>query len=259
MNNVKPKKYLGQHFLIDNNIAKKISNTLDYKNYDNVIEIGPGMGILTKEIIKKKIPFVVEIDKESVKFLKIHFPELKNKIYNEDFLKFDLKKVFIGQFAVIGNFPYNISTQIVFKVIENRNQIPFFSGMFQKEVAERICEPPGSKKYGIISVLSQLFYTTDYFFSVSPNVFYPPPKVYSGVIKMKRKENFNLECNEDLLIKIVKTSFQQRRKTIRNSLKSLSLPKNLLEDGIFDLRPESLSWQDFVKLTKMIENVKLSN
>ena len=259
MNNVKPKKYLGQHFLIDHNIAKKISNTLDYKNYDNVIEIGPGKGILTKEIIKKKIPFVVEIDKESVKFLKIHFPELKNKIYNEDFLKFDLKKVLIGQFAVIGNFPYNISTQIVFKVIENRNQIPFFSGMFQKEVAERICEPPGSKKYGIISVLSQLFYTTDYLFSVSPNVFYPPPKVYSGVIKMKRKENFNLECNEDLLIKIVKTSFQQRRKTIRNSLKSLSLTKNLLEDSIFDLRPESLSWQDFVKLTKMIENVKLSN
>tara|TARA_B100001057_G_scaffold262350_1_gene262585 strand:- start:6291 stop:7070 length:780 start_codon:yes stop_codon:yes gene_type:complete len=259
MNNVKPKKYLGQHFLIDHNIAKKISNTLDYKNYDNVIEIGPGKGILTKEIIKKKIPFVVEIDKESVKFLKIHFPELKNKIYNEDFLKFDLKKVFIGQFAVIGNFPYNISTQIVFKVIENRNQIPFFSGMFQKEVAERICEPPGSKKYGIISVLSQLFYTTDYLFSVSPNVFYPPPKVYSGVITMKRKENFNLECNEDLLIKIVKTSFQQRRKTIRNSLKSLSLTKNLLEDSIFDLRPESLSWQDFVKLTKMIENVKLSN
>ena len=191
--------------------------------------------------------------------MKIHFPELKNKIYNDDFLKFDLKKVFIGQFAVIGNFPYNISTQIVFKVIENRNQIPFFSGMFQKEVAERICESPGSKKYGIISVLSQLFYSNDYLFSVSPNVFYPPPKVYSAVIKMKRKENFNLECNEDLLIKIVKTSFQQRRKTIRNSLKSLSLPKNLLEDSIFELRPESLSWQDFVKLTKMIENVKLSN
>jgi len=259
MNNVKPKKYLGQHFLIDHNIAKKISDTLDYKNYDDVIEIGPGKGILTKEIIKKKIPFVVEIDKESVEFLKMHFPVLKNKIYNEDFLKFDLKKVFISQFAVIGNFPYNISTQIVFKVLENRNQIPFFSGMFQKEVAERICESPGSKKYGIISVLSQLFYTTHYLFSVSPKVFYPPPKVFSGVIKMKRKENFNLECNEDLLIKIVKTSFQQRRKTIRNSLKSLSLPKNLLEDSIFDLRPESLSWQDFVKLTKMIENVKLSN
>ena len=259
MNNVKPKKHLGQHFLIDHNIAKKISDTLDYKNYDDVIEIGPGKGILTKEIIKKKIPFVVEIDKESVEFLKMHFPVLKNKIYNEDFLKFDLKKVFISQFAVIGNFPYNISTQIVFKVIENRNQIPFFSGMFQKEVAERICESPGSKKYGIISDLSQLFYTTHYLFSVSPKVFYPPPKVFSGVIKMKRKENFNLECNEDLLIKIVKTSFQQRRKTIRNSLKSLSLPKNLLEDSIFDLRPESLSWQDFVKLTKMIENVKLSN
>ena len=259
MNNVKPKKYLGQHFLTDHNIAKKISDTLDFKKYDDVIEVGPGKGILTKEIIKKKIPFVIEIDKESVKYLKINFPELKNRIYNKDFLKFNLKKVFTSQIAIIGNYPYNISTQIVFKVIENRNQIPFFSGMFQKEVAERICEPPGSKKYGIISVLSQLFYTTDYLFSVSPNVFYPPPKVYSGVIKMKRKENFNLECNEDLLIKIVKTSFQQRRKTIRNSLKSLSLPKNLLEDSIFDLRPESLSWQDFVKLTKMIENVKLSN
>lgn len=259
MKNVKPKKYLGQHFLIDNNIAKKISDTLDFKNYNEVLEIGPGKGILTKEIIKKTKPFVVEIDPESVEYIKINFPELKNKIYNQDFLKLDLHKVFKTQFAVIGNFPYNISSQIVFKVIENRNQIPFFSGMFQKEVAQRICESSGSKKYGIISVLSQLFYDTNYLFSVSPRVFYPSPKVYSGVIKMTRKENFKLQCNENLLIKIVKISFQQRRKTLRNSLKSFYLPKNLIEDTIFDLRPESLKWQDFVKLTKMIENVKLSH
>ncbi len=258
MKNVKPKKNLGQHFLIDNNIAKKISDTLDFKNYNEVLEIGPGKGILTKEIIKKTKPVVVEIDSESVKYLKINFPELNNKIYNQDFLKLDLHKVFKAQFAVIGNFPYNISSQIVFKVIENRNQIPFFSGMFQKEVAQRICESSGSKKYGIISVLSQLFYDTDYLFSVSPKVFYPSPKVYSGVIKMTRKENFNLQCDENLLIKIVKISFQQRRKTLRNSLKSLYLPRNLLEDSIFDMRPESLTWKDFVKLTKMIENVKLS-
>ena len=259
MKNVKPKKSLGQHFLIDNNIAKKISNTLDFKNYNEVLEIGPGKGILTKEIIKKTKLVVVEIDPESVKYLKINFPELNNKIYNQDFLKLDLHKVFKGQFAVIGNFPYNISSQIVFKVIENRNQIPFFSGMFQKEVAQRICESSGSKKYGIISVLSQLFYNTNYLFSVSPKVFYPSPKVYSGVIKMTRKENFNLQCDENLLIKIVKISFQQRRKTLRNSLKSLYLPGNLVEDSIFDMRPESLTWQDFVKLTKMIENVKLSH
>ena len=259
MKNVKPKKHLGQHFLIDNNIAKKISDTLDFKNYNEVLEIGPGKGILTKEIIKKTKPFVVEIDPESAEYIKINFPELKNKIYNQDFLKLDLHKVFKTQLAVIGNFPYNISTQIVFKVIENRNQIHFFSGMFQKEVAQRICESSGSKKYGIISVLSQVFYNTNYLFSVSPKVFYPSPKVYSGVIKMTRKENFNLQCDESLLIKIVKISFQQRRKTLRNSLKSLYLTKNLVEDTIFDMRPESLTWQDFVKLTKMIENVKLSN
>ena len=259
MKNVKPKKKLGQHFLIDLNIAKKISETLKYENYNDVLEIGPGMGVLTKFILQKKIPYVVELDSESVQYLNDNFIELKDKIIAKDFLKLDLKNIFNKPFAVIGNFPYNISTQIVFKVIDNRNIIPFFSGMFQKEVAQRICEPSGSKKYGILSVLCQLFFVTDYLFSVSPNVFNPKPKVESGVIQMRRKKEFSLDCSEKLLFQIVKKSFQQRRKTLRNSLKTLSLPKNLTEDSIFDLRPESLNCEAFVILTKMIENVKLSN
>ena len=259
MKNVNPKKKLGQHFLIDLNIAKKISDTLKFENYKEVLEIGPGMGVLTKFILNKTTPHVVEIDPESVHYLRNQFVELKDKIIEEDFLKLNLKNIFDKPFAVIGNFPYNISTQIVFKVIENREIIPFFSGMFQKEVAQRICEPPGSRKYGILSVLCQLFYNTRYLFSVSSKVFKPRPKVESGVIEMHRKENISLDCDEKLLFKVVKTSFQQRRKTLRNSLKTFSLPKNIKEDGIFDLRPESLNTEAFVKLTKMIENVKLSN
>ena len=259
MKNVNPKKKLGQHFLIDLNIAKKISETLKFENYDEVLEIGPGMGILTRFILLKTTPYVVEIDSESVQYLNDNFIELKDNIIEEDFLKLDLKNFFNKPFAVIGNLPYNISSQIVFKIIENRKLIPFFSGMFQKEVAQRICEPSGSKKYGILSVLCQLFFITTYLFSVSPKVFNPKPKAESGVIQMRRKENFFLNCNEKLLFKIIKTSFQQRRKTLRNSLKTLSLPKNITEDSIFDLRPESLNCEAFVKLTKMIENVKLSN
>ena len=259
MKKIIPKKKLGQHFLTDLNIAKKISDTLNFENYNEVLEIGPGMGVLTSFILKKTIPYVIEIDSDSVKYLNDNFIELKNRIIEEDFLKLDLNTIFNKPFAVIGNFPYNISSQIVFKVIEYRKVIPFFSGMFQKEVAQRICEPSGSKKYGILSVLCQLFFNTKYLFSVSSNVFHPKPKVDSGVIQMHRKENFLLNCNEELLFKIIKISFQQRRKTLRNSLKTLSLPKNIAEDSIFDLRPESLNCEAFVKLTKMIENVKLSN
>jgi len=259
MKKIKPKKKLGQHFLTDLNIAKKISDTLKFENYNEVMEIGPGMGVLTSFILEKTIPYVIEIDSESVQYLNENFVKLKDRIIEEDFLKLDLNTIFNKPFAVIGNFPYNISSQIVFKVIENRAIIPFFSGMFQKEVAQRICEPSGSKKYGILSVLCQLFFTTTYLFSVSPKVFNPKPKVESGVIQMRRKENFFLDCNEKLLFRIIKTSFQQRRKTLRNSLKTLSLPKNITEDSIFDLRPESLNCEAFVKLTKMIENVKLSN
>tara|TARA_B110000444_G_scaffold67972_1_gene63931 strand:+ start:9630 stop:10412 length:783 start_codon:yes stop_codon:yes gene_type:complete len=259
MKEITPKKKLGQHFLIDLNIAEKISDTLRFENYKDVLEIGPGMGVLTKFILDKTTPYVVEIDPESVQYLRNQFAELKDKIIEEDFLKLNLKNIFVRPFAVIGNFPYNISTQIVFKVIENREIIPFFSGMFQKEVAQRICEPPGSRKYGILSVLCQLFFNTSYLFSVSSKVFKPIPKVESGVIEMHRKENILLDCDEKLLFKVVKTSFQQRRKTLRNSLKTFSLPKNIKEDSIFDLRPESLDTEAFVKLTKMIENVKLSN
>jgi len=256
---VTPKKKLGQHFLVDLNIAKKISETLKYKNYNDVLEIGPGMGVLTKFILQKTIPYVVELDLESVKYLRSKFPELKERIICDDFLKIDIKNLFKKPIAVIGNFPYNISSQIVFKVIENRDIIPFFSGMFQKEVAERICEPPGSKKYGIISVLCQIYFSTKFLFSVSSSVFNPKPKVSSAVIQMIRKEDLIIDFNQKLLFTIVKTSFQQRRKTLRNSLKKLSLPKVITEDSIFDVRPESLSCDTFVKLTKMIENVKLSN
>ena len=256
---VTPKKKLGQHFLVDLNIAKKISETLKYKNYNDVLEIGPGMGVLTKFILQKTIPYVVELDLESVKYLRSKFPELKERIICDDFLKIDIKTLFKKPIAVIGNFPYNISSQIVFKVIENRDIIPFFSGMFQKEVAERICEPPGSKKYGIISVLCQIYFSTKFLFSVSSSVFNPKPKVSSAVIQMIRKEDLIIDFNQKLLFTIVKTSFQQRRKTLRNSLKKLSLPKIITEDSIFDVRPESLSCDTFVKLTKMIENVKLSN
>ena len=256
---VTPKKKLGQHFLVDLNIAKKISETLKYKNYNDVLEIGPGMGVLTKFILQKTIPYVVELDLESVKYLRSKFPELKERIICDDFLKIDIKNLFKKPIAVIGNFPYNISSQIVFKVIENRDIIPFFSGMFQKEVAERICEPPGSKKYGIISVLCQIYFSTKFLFSVSSSVFNPKPKVSSAVIQMIRKEDLIIDFDEKLLFNIIKTSFQQRRKTLRNSLKKLSLPKVITEDSIFDVRPESLSCDTFVKLTKMIENVKLSN
>ena len=177
-----------------------------------------------------------------------------------DFLKLDLKTIFgTNTFSVIGNFPYNISSQIVFKILENKIQIPFFAGMFQKEVAERICEPPGSKKYGILSVLSQLYYKAEYLFTVPPIVFNPPPKVDSAVIKLTRKENISLDCDETLLNKVVKLSFQQRRKTLRNSLKTLNLPYNLREDSIFDLRPEKLSGDDFIQLTKRIGYGNISN
>ena len=261
MKAVSPKKYLGQHFLTAPDIARRIADTLLFEDYENVLEIGPGTGVLTQFLIPKtKQLKVVELDKESIAYLNIHYPSLAGNIINDDILKLDLKKLY-GEtpLAIIGNFPYNISTQIVFKVLENRNQIPFFSGMFQKEVAERICEPPGSKKYGILSVLTQLFYEAEYCFTVKPGVFNPPPKVDSGVIKLKRKSVFQFPCDEKLLFRVVKTSFQQRRKTLRNSLKSFGLPSNLTEDSIFDLRPEKLTGNEFIALTQKIENGQFSN
>lgn len=252
---VKAKKYLGQHFLKDETIAKKIADTLGLEGYHDVLEIGPGMGVLTKYLLEKSInTYVIEIDTESVAYLEKNYPKLKNKIISKDFLKYNLADIFQDKpFAIIGNFPYNISTQIVFKTLELRHQIPEFSGMFQKEVAQRIAEKKGSKSYGILSVLVQAFYDVDYLFTVDETVFSPPPKVKSGVIRLRRKAIFDLPCAEKLFFTVVKTAFQQRRKTLRNSLKTLNLSHNLSEDKIFNLRPEQLSVEDFITLTQKIE------
>jgi 16S rRNA (adenine1518-N6/adenine1519-N6)-dimethyltransferase len=261
MKAVRAKKKLGQHFLVDLNIAQKLADTLTFNNYDSVLEVGPGMGVLTQFLIQKTAHLhVIEIDSESVLYLKKHYTKDQFKLIEGDFLKLNLQEYFTTKpLALIGNFPYNISTQILFKTIENRSQIPFFAGMFQKEVAERICEPPGSKKYGILSVLTQLFYDTKLLFTIPPTVFKPPPKVESAVIQLIRKEQFNLDCDETLLFQLVKLSFQQRRKTLRNSLKMVNISEKLREDAIFDLRPEKLSGADFVQLAKRIGHDTISH
>lgn len=251
---VKAKKHLGQHFLTDESIAKDIADSLSLSGYKKVLEIGPGMGVLTKYVLEKPIEtFVIEIDTDSVEYLQTHYLNLAPNIISKDFLKYNLKEVFAEEpFAIIGNFPYNISTQIVFKTLEMRDQVPEFSGMFQKEVAQRICSKKGSKVYGILSVLAQAFYDCEYLFTVPPTVFNPPPKVDSGVMIMRRKVNYKLDCDEKLLFTVVKTAFNQRRKTLRNSLKSLNLSDKLQEDAIFALRPEQLSVEDFISLTQKI-------
>jgi len=252
---VKAKKHLGQHFLKDELIAQQIADSLTESGYKNVLEIGPGMGVLTKYLLKKPYTtHLIEIDTESVEYLKAHYLNLAERIISKDFLKINIEDYFgKEQVAIIGNFPYNISTQIVFKTLENRDQIPEFSGMFQKEVAKRIAEPAGSKVYGILSVLTQAFYNVEYLFTVPPTVFDPPPKVDSGVIRLIRKENYTLPVDEKLFFKVVKTAFQQRRKTLRNSLKTFNLSDNLREDTIFGQRPEQLSVQEFINLTSKIE------
>jgi 16S rRNA (adenine1518-N6/adenine1519-N6)-dimethyltransferase len=254
MEKVRAKKHLGQHFLNDENIAQKIADSLTLEGYSNVLEIGPGMGVLTKYLLEKPIAtYVIEIDTESVAYLQKHYPKLEGKIISKDFLKYNIAEAMGNKpFAIIGNFPYNISTQIVFKTLELRHQIPEFSGMFQKEVAERICEKKGTKAYGILSVLAQAFYEAEYLFTVSEHVFTPPPKVKSGVLRLRRKENYQLPCDEKLFFTIVKTAFNQRRKTLRNSLKTYQLSDNLKEDTIFDLRPEQLSVEQFIDLTLKI-------
>lgn len=244
---VRPKKHLGQHFLKDLSVAERIVNSLTWNGYEQVLEIGPGMGVLTRFLNEQdRNMAVVEIDTESVVYLKQHYPTLK--IYEEDFLKMNLEQLFGGKpFAVIGNFPYNISSQIVFKIIENRSFIPEMTGMFQKEVAERICAKEGSKTYGILSVLTQAYYRADYLFTVSEKVFQPPPRVKSGVIRLSR-EREKLEVDEALFFKVVKTAFNQRRKTLRNALKSLNLPPEIFSDNLFNLRAEQLSVPQFIEL-----------
>lgn len=261
---VRAKKHLGQHFLKDEQIAQKIADTLSLENYTKVLEVGPGTGVLTKYLLKKELDLcVMDLDTESIAYLRNSFllehPSLKTpnqefEIVEADFLKYDLSKLFGDQpFAITGNFPYNISTQIVFKALEWRLQIPEFTGMFQKEVAQRICETHGSKAYGILSVLVQTYYQAEYLFTVPAEVFNPPPKVESGVLRLKRREGFTLGCDEKLYFRLVKTAFGQRRKTIRNSLKTFNLSEKLREDAIFNMRPEQLSVDDFIGLCTQIE------
>ena len=266
-NGVKAKKYLGQHFLRDEHTAQKIGDTLNLEGYTNVIEIGPGTGVLTKYLLEKPINLhVLELDKESIDYLNTHFTfEHRDRattdrftITEADFLKIPLDSFFDGAaFAITGNFPYNISTQIVFKTLDYRHRIPEFSGMFQKEVAQRICATPGSKTYGILSVLTQAFYTAQYLFTVPPSVFNPPPKVDSGVLRLTRKSTYtDIGCDPKFLYKVVKTAFQQRRKTLRNSLKTLQLSDELRANDIFNKRPEQLSVHEFIQLTKAIDEDK---
>lgn len=254
---VKAKKHLGQHFLTDLNIAKRISDALELETEMPVLEVGPGMGVLTQFLLQneKYNTSVVEIDHESVEYLRIHYPQLN--IIEGDFLRLKLEKLYDKPFCVIGNFPYNISSQIFFKVLEYRNQIPVCVGMIQKEVAERLAEPPGSKTYGILSVLLQAYYNIEYLFTVHEHVFNPPPKVKSAVIRMKRNNRTSLDCDERLFTTVVKTAFNQRRKQLRNSLKIL-IPKDsaLFSLPIMDERPERLSVDQFIELTQQIANAK---
>ena len=251
---VKPKKALGQHFLKDLQIAQRIANTLaDYKGTP-VLEIGPGMGVLTQFLLEEGHDLkVVELDSESVAYLEQNFPDLKGRIIAQNFLKLDLSQLYPDRFCVIGNYPYNISSQIFFKVLDYKEQIPCCSGMIQKEVAERLASAPGSKAYGIISVLLQAWYDIEYLFTVSEQVFNPPPKVKSAVIRMTRNSRTELDCDEKLFKTVVKTTFNQRRKTLRNSIKPI-LGKDFPDYHlpIFDKRPEQLSVEQFIELTKLV-------
>jgi len=250
---VKPKKKLGQHFLTDDSIAQNIAETLSTGEFEEVLEIGPGTGVLTKFLLKEKHNLtVIEVDTESVEYLNAYYPELHGKILGEDFLKFNFAEHFPKQTAVIGNYPYNISSQILFKMLENKAQIPILTGMFQKETAERVCAGPGGKINGILSILIQAYYTAELLFNVPPKVFNPPPKVESSVIRLIRREKQTLDCNEKLFFRVVKTGYNHRRKTLRNSLKSM-LGKIEIEDKIMKQRPEQLSVQEFVYLTNLVE------
>ena len=261
MTTVRAKKNLGQHFLNDKNIAYKIVESLQSTGVNKVLEIGPGMGVLTQFLLQNKTyeTSVVEIDRESVVYLNDHFPELKERIVSADFLRLNLHNHFTEPFSIIGNFPYNISSQIFFKVLEYRNQIPEVVGMLQKEVAERLAAGPGSKTYGILSVLLQAYYNIEYLFTVHENVFTPPPKVKSGVIRLTRNQTENLNCNEKLFISIIKMSFNQRRKTMRNSLKTMITTDELKANPIFDKRPEQLGVAEFELVTRMIEEQTKKN
>ncbi len=252
---VRAKKYLGQHFLINNEIAKDIVALISDIEKVSILEIGPGMGILTNFLVEKSQEVtVIEIDKESINFLKKKIPKLNKKIIEGDFLDVNLNKIFENNFTIIGNFPYNISSQILFKVYENKNIINEIVGMFQKEVAERVAAKKG-KKRGILSVFIQTFFEVEYCFSVNENEFSPPPKVKSGIIRLKRNNRKELKCDNKLYKKIVKTTFNQRRKTIKNSLKSLNLDFGTSINNLMHLRAESLSVEDFINITNNAKTI----
>ena len=253
---VKPKKFLGQHFLKDLSIAKDIADTVDECPGLPILEVGPGMGVLTQFLMEKgREVKVVELDFESVAYLRENFPALEGNIIEDDFLKLKLEKLFDGRpFVLTGNYPYNISSQIFFKMLDYKDLIPCCTGMIQKEVAERIAAGPGSKTYGILSILIQAWYKVEYLFTVHEHVFNPPPKVKSAVIRMTRNETKELGCNERLFKLIVKTTFNQRRKTLRNSISSILEKGNpLRNDPVFNKRPEQLSVQEFIELTNRVE------
>lgn len=254
---VRAKKHLGQHFLRDEDIAKRIVDSLlEVNGNTKVVEVGPGTGVLTKYLFEElKGNFLaLDVDRDSIAYLKDHYPKHASQVMLADFLESDLNILVLGKFNIIGNFPYNISSQILFKALEHRNQVDCVVGMFQKEVAQRLAEKPGTKTYGIISVLLQAFYNIEYLFTVNENVFVPPPKVKSAVIRLRRNETQQLGCDEELFTKIVKATFNQRRKTIRNSIRSImNIPDEKLIE-IFSKRPEQLSVPQFVELTKFVED-----
>ncbi len=259
MHGVRPKKFLGQHFLKDRNIAMKIVNSLSLEGgNETVIEIGPGTGVLTKILMQKGIHnlYLVEIDRESIEYLRKHVGSGNVSIIEGDFLKLNLHDLTKWDCSIIGNFPYNISSQLFFKILDNRSQVKEVVCMIQKEVAERICASHGNKTYGILSVLIGAYYEREMLFSVSPGVFFPPPKVDSAVIRLRRIPKTNLECDENLFTKIVKQGFQNRRKTLRNALKPIFLPLELTRDQIFNNRAEQLSVTDFIELTQKIQQWK---
>ena len=257
MAEVRAKKALGQHFLTDLNIARKIAFSLEggtAENPDKVLEVGCGMGVLTQFLLERTdiVTYGAEIDSESVEYLHAHYPTFSERLTEGDFLKMDLRERYGSRLKIIGNFPYNISSQIFFKVLENRDIVPECVGMIQKEVAVRLAEPPGSKEYGILSVLLQAWYDIEYLFTVGEKVFNPPPKVKSAVIRLVRNNTTHLDCDEQLFIKVVKASFGQRRKMIRNSLKSVFGNFGGREHRFFAMRAEQLSVADFVELTQWV-------
>ena len=252
MNRVRPKKKFGQHFLINKDIAQRITDLLN-KESKHVLEIGPGMGILTQFLAKKRINLqLIEIDQESITYIQKNYPRIRDRIILYDFLKFNIKDYYKENLSIIGNFPYNISSQILFKVLRNKDIIIEVIGMFQKEVAQRICAKEGKNK-GILTILVQAFYNVEYCFNVEKEYFNPIPNVESAIIKLTRNKIKNIDCSEDLFFEVVKKGYNQRRKTLRNALKSFSLKDNLRMKSLLDLRAEQLSVEDFITITNNVQ------